>query len=346
MQLSIPDIFKNYLLFTLNADKHLDDSVFDDFDEEWEDILGELGRRSFTDFLRCHIGMRDELPPKNRLYGRLRNEVSDTAEVMPYIKELNRSAPVYTALQDYKDNFWIEYDERRYAGARDYLEVLGLLNVKTPLSLLMAVYRQFSAAEFITVLKLIAVISIRRDAAGGQRDLEPEKIYSTAAGAVMRGEITPAETAGYLRPLYPGDDDFRRGFSRKAVPFRPGGKKQIMFLLRKLEQHLSESGEAPAVNLSVEHVLPRHPGDEWREDFGRDNCRSAVDRLGNMAILPVNRNMGQESFEEKRRVLQESGYRINRHIAQYTEWNMESLDDHQQWLADQAVRVWRSEQLG
>ena len=41
----------------------------------------------------------------------------------------------------------------------------------------------------------------------------------------------------------------------------------------------------------------------------------------------------------------ESGYRINRHIAEYTEWNMESLEDHQRWLADQARNIWCSDAL-
>lgn len=94
-----------------------------------------------------------------------------------------------------------------------------------------------------------------------------------------------------------------------------GGSRQIMFLLRKLERHLSGADEAPAVNLTIEHVLPR------------------------------SRNMSQEPFEEKRCLLLESGYRINRHIAEYTEWNMESLEDHQRWLADQARNVWCSDVL-
>ena len=130
------------------------------------------------------------------------------------------------------------------------------------------------------------------------------------------------------------------------IPIYSGGSRQIMFLLRKLERHLSGGAdEAPAVNLTIEHVLPRNPGEEWQDAFGPDNWRSAADRLGNMAILPRSRNMSQEPFEEKRCLLLESGYRINRHIAEYTEWNMESLEDHQRWLADQARNVWCSDAL-
>lgn len=345
MQLSIPDMFKSYLISTLAENQKLDDSVFDDFDEEWEDILGQLRRRDFADFLRCHMAMRSELQPKHNLYRSLRNEVIGTNDVMPYLQELTRSAPIYAALQNHKDDFWIEYDEGRYAGVRDYLEVLFLFNIKTPLSLLMAVYTQFDAADFIKVLEWIVIISIRYSVICGKPALKLGKVYNIIANGVMRGEFSPAETAGHLRSVYPEDDDFRNSFIWKVIPMSSGGSRQIMFLLRKLERHLSGADEAPAVNLTIEHVLPRNPGEEWQDAFGPDNWRSAADRLGNMAILPGSRNMSQEPFEEKRRLLLESGYRINRHIAGYTEWNMESLEDHQRWLADQARNVWCSDVL-
>ena len=345
MQLSIPDMFKSYLISTLAENQNLDDSVFDDFDEEWEDILGQLRRRDFADFLRCHMAMKNELQPKHNLYRSLRNEVIGTDDVMPYLQELARSAPIYAALQNHKDDFWIEYDELRYAGVRDHLEVLFLFNIKTPLSLLMAVYTQFDAADFIKVLEWIVIISIRYSVICGKPASKLEKVYNIIANGVMRGEVSSAGIAGYLRSVYPKDDDFRNNFIWKAIPMYSGGSRQIMFLLRKLEQYLSGADEAPAVNLTIEHVLPRNPGEEWQDAFGPDNWRSAADRLGNMAILPGSCNMSQEPFEEKRRLLLESGYRINRHIAEYTEWNMESLEDHQRWLADQARNVWCSDVL-
>lgn len=345
MQLSIPDMFKSYLISTLAENQKLDDSVFDDFDEEWEDILGQLRRRDFADFLRCHMAMKNELQPKHNLYRSLRNEVIGTDDVMPYLQELTRSAPIYAALQNHKDDFWLEYDEGRYAGVRDHLEVLFLFNIKTPLSLLMAVYTQFDAADFIKVLEWIVIISIRYSVICGKPASKLGEVYNIIANGVMRGEFSPAEIAGYLRSVYPKDDDFRNNFIWKVIPMYSGGSRQIMFLLRKLERHLSGADEAPAVNLTIEHVLPRNPGEEWQDAFGPDNWRSAADRLGNMAILPRSRNMSQEPFEEKRCLLLESGYRINRHIAEYTEWNMESLEDHQRWLADQARNVWCSDVL-
>ena len=63
--------------------------------------------------------------------------------------------------------------------------------------------------------------------------------------------------------------------------------------------------------------------------------------VGNMALLPSRQNMGQEVFEQKREKLQASEYRINQHIAEYSEWNMSCLEDHQRWLAKQATAVWK-----
>ncbi|MGI9255375.1 MAG: DUF262 domain-containing protein [Salinispira sp.] len=71
----------------------------------------------------------------------------------------------------------------------------------------------------------------------------------------------------------------------------------------------------------------------------------ATARLGNMALVKNSDRMGQESFQEKRKVLEASGYKINAHIAKYPEWDMDALAKHQQWLARKAQMVWKISQL-
>ena len=332
IQLSAPDLLKNYLLSTMAGNQQLDDSAFDDFETQWENILRELGERNFTSFLRSHIGMKDRLPYKKELYRVLKRQVTEANEVIPYLDGLGKNAPVYAALQNYQDDFWTEYDQGRYTAAKKDLEALCLFNVKTPLSL------------FIKILRWIAVISIRYNVIGNKSAKEQEIAYNKIANAIMHDEIDIDEVARKLKPVYPKDEQFHQDFIKKTMPSRQSSKK-IMFLLRRIEQHLSDNNEEPSVNLSLEHVLPYNPEDHWQEIFGRENYEQAIDRLGNMAILPKNRNPGQQPFEEKRQILRDSGYRINRHIAEYNEWNIESLLEHQKWLADQAKTVWRADSL-
>lgn len=97
--------------------------------------------------------------------------------------------------------------------------------------------------------------------------------------------------------------------------------------------------------MTLEHVLPANPDDDWQQDFGRTTYNDAIDRLGNMALLSGKANLAQEPFDEKREILQKSGLRINQNIAKYDQWNIDNLGQHQNWLANQAKTVWKISQL-
>ena len=259
---------------------------------------------------------------------------------MPYLERMAENAPVYAALQNHQDRFWLEYGSGQYTKSINWLKILELFNIKTPLSLLMAAYHQFEAKDFVKMTQWLAVISIRYNVIGNKSPNEQEKIYNKVAQEIMQGAIDFSAIARHLRPVYPQDQDFMSAFTKKTMPSRRSNKK-ILFLLQAIEQHLSPAHETPSADLSLEHVLPFNPSDDWQESFGLRQYSEAIDRLGNMAILPQGRNPGQEPFVEKKRVLNESQYRINRHIAEYEKWNMDSLEGHQSWLAKQAQTVWR-----
>lgn len=93
----------------------------------------------------------------------------------------------------------------------------------------------------------------------------------------------------------------------------------------------------------MEHVLPYNPASDWQEYFGLDTYSEAIDRLANFALLPApkNRAADRESFADKKRLLKDSGLKINRQIAAYEDWNMDAINRHQKWLADQARTVWK-----
>ena len=343
IQLSAPDLLKNYLLSTMAVNQQIHDSAFDNFEEQWEDILKQLGQSNFTSFLRSYIGMKHRLPYKKELYRVLKRQITDTAEVMPYLEDLTRNAPVYTALQNYQDDFWREYGEA-YTAAQEHLEVLCLFNVTTPLSLLMAAYSKFAAHEFIKILRWITIISIRYNVIGNKPAKDQETVYNQIANNIMADRSNATEIAHNLKPLYLKDTEFHQHFADKTMPSRQSSKK-IMFLLRRIERHLSMNQEIPSASLTLEHVLPYNPEEHWQEAFGRQNYERAIDCLGNMAILPDSRNMAQQPFHDKRQRLKESGYRINQNIAKYSEWTMDSLQEHQSWLADQAQTIWRADAL-
>lgn len=337
VHLATPDLLKNYLLSTFASHPAFStDENFDDFAGRWQIIIEQLGETEFTSFLRSHRGMTDPLPHKRELYKLLRREIDVAEKVTPYLEKLEDRAPVYAALQEPHDDFWKER-EGQYIQAQPHLEVLKLFGIKTPLSLLMAGYEKFSPQEFIKLLQCIAVLTLRYNVICNLAANDQERIYNSTANQLMNKDLSLREVMDRLKSIYPHDAEVRQRFGEKSMPSRRSSKK-VMFLLRAIENHLS--GKA-SQNLTLEHVLPYNPEDDWQAYFGRETYESAIDRLGNMALLPSQQNMGQEIFAEKRKRLQASEYRINQHIARYSEWNMDCLEEHQRWLAKQATAVWK-----
>ena len=337
VHLSTPDLLKNYLLSTLASQPAFSDGDFDDFSERWEGIIEQLGETEFTHFLHSHWEMADALQHKGILYKTLKREIDVATKVVPYLRKLEDRAPVYAALQEPHDDFWLE-GKGQYTQARPHLEILKLFGVKTPLSLLMAGYEKFSPQDFIRLLNCIGVLTIRYNVICERVISQQARVYNRTANQLMRENLSLREVIDGLSPIYPRDAAVQSSFGNKRMPSRRSAKK-IAFLLRAIEKHVS--GQDTPSTLTLEHILPYNPDDDWQVSFGRETYESAIDRLGNMALLPRSQNMGQETFEKKREILRKSNYRINQRIAEYAEWNMACLSEHQQWLARQVVAVWK-----
>jgi uncharacterized protein with ParB-like and HNH nuclease domain len=338
IHLSPSDLLKNYLLSRLALDDRFSGENFDDFEERWSSILEQLGEREFTNFLRSQYGIsHSPLPSKTDLYRSLKDKVNHANHIFEYLFELEKSAPLYAALQNHHDEFWKDIPD-----AREPLELLKTFNVETPLSLLMAAYQQYDQLEFIRLLRKIVNFSMRYNIIGNRLPNAQEARYNKMANEITQGKHI-GEVIRMIGDLYPPDETFKSDFVVKTMPGRQSTKK-IMLLLRLLERHISQ-GELPPGELTLEHVLPFSPDDEWQEYFGRDDYLQAIDRLGNFAILSATGNMAQESFNEKKSKLAESTYKINQHIAGFSRWDMDNLKEHQAWLARQAASLWKISEL-
>ena len=93
--------------------------------------------------------------------------------------------------------------------------------------------------------------------------------------------------------------------------------------------------------ITLEHVLPQNPGDNW------PGIESAIHstyyrRLGNMALLAgkPNRSIGNDPFEEKKRVFEASNYRLTEEVATERVWGPAEIEKRQGRLSELAVRAW------
>lgn len=343
VHLSAPDLLKNYLFSLVDEKEGLSQEYLEDLSDDWFYVLEQLEATNFTSFLRSYHGMFNTLIAKKSLYRELKNEIKSSDKVFPYLKALKKYAPIYAALQNPDDSFWQggKFDNAEIV---ENLRILKLFNIRTPLSLLMAAYANFSQEDFVKILKWVVVVSIRYNVICGKDAKEQERRYNELVNRIPKepntaGKKIITNTKKVLSSICPDDGEFTSAFSRKIMLSKQHPRR-ILHLLSKIEKHCS-GGAPPPADLTLEHILPRSPDNNWREYFGHATYYDARERLGNIALLPESKQLGQETFEEKQKVLESSGLAINKEIAKYDCWDIDSLNQHQQWLAKQATAVWR-----
>ncbi len=341
VRLSATDLLKNYL-FSVVSRGNAHESEINALEERWENIVGLLGSESFPEFLRVFWNSRNKLVRKADLFKTMRSAISDRAGVFRLVRHMDRHARIYVALRDPEDDSWT-------AAERESLAQLRIFNVRQPLALLLAAFEQFAErdrADFERFLQAIAVVSFRYNVICGRQSNELEVVYNQIARALSAGEIDSAQEAvARLRPVYPGDAEFRAAFADKALQTTSArNKKVVCFILFRLEAKLSgQRFEEASAKYNIEHVLPENPHDAWHE-FDDQQREASTYLLGNMTLLTTadNRALGNARYDEKQSVYQQSDFAITRALAEhYDTWTMEKIRSRQAWMARQATDIWR-----
>ncbi|HDZ1340627.1 HNH endonuclease family protein, partial [Klebsiella pneumoniae] len=168
---------------------------------------------------------------------------------------------------------------------------------------------------------------------------EQENIYNQIANKVYNREFLRAshvKNSEEFKRLYPDDNAFFNAFEFHRMPSRQTAKK-IRFLLSEIEGYLGNPCDYEKTTL--EHICPYHPEKDWNESFG-EGINDVKDRLGNMILMDKD-NLKRSSFEEKKKEYTKSGYKLALKVTEYAEWNLESVNDFQKWMSQQAVNVWK-----
>ncbi len=339
VQLSTPDLLKNYIFSVVTQNDDVSDETLDDLDETWSGILTQLGENDFTDFVRYHHNSHKPLISKKELFKSVRQLYSAPAAAHEYLRSLTEAVPVYASLSNPYDEWW-QQETGKYRDAVHFLDGLKLFGIRQPYTILMAAFtNKFSPEEFVKTLKYIYILSIRYNVICSYSPSEQEKRYNNIAMKIAQGEYQRAshvKKSPDFRALYPADEVFRNIFEYCKLPSRRSSKK-IRFLLAEIENN--EGGNVGYLDTTLEHICPYNPDQEWYQHFG-EAANDIADRLGNMVLL--NRDeLERMDFTTKKMHYLKTPFKLAKKVAEYERWDPTSLNHYQSWLADQAVRTWR-----
>ncbi|VWD65118.1 hypothetical protein BLA50215_07952 [Burkholderia lata] len=335
--LSASDLLKNYLFGKAG-------NRLDEVQTKWNLMLGALeihgGDAVVITYIRQLWSATREVAREKELFSKIKDKIINVQTAVDFASELHERARNYAAIINENDGSWDELG----AEAKSIIRSLNLLKLERHRPALLALICCFEKSECIKAMRLLLNGAVRYLIVTGAGGGTLESAYSDAARKIFTGEIKTATAFGKeLQKIIPNDEAFKASFktARSSKAFLARYYMTTLERAANGEENceLVPNENVTAVNL--EHVLPENPQENWPH-VEPDVAAAYSKRLGNLAILStaLNTEIGNKGFEEKRKVLAASQFKLTNGIADYASWGPVEIDARQAMLADLAVKAW------
>lgn len=336
--LTIADLLKNYLFGKAG-------SRLDEVRDGWMQTLGALDLTSeaslFTTFLRHYWSSRYGATRERELYKNIKKNVSNDDAAVDLVKELQKAAGYYSAVQSSDHDFW----NTAGTATRNNVETLIRLDLEQHRPLLLAAMQHFATAELKSLLRCLVAWSVRGLVVGGIGGGTTERAYCEAAMGIRDGSIkTTKDVREKLSSIIPSDDEFQKAFEIARVSRAALARYYLAALEKeaqgKPEPEMIANDDEDQVNL--EHVLPKTSKPTDWSTFSTEESKAFVSRIGNMALLSKGPNgrIGNKPWAVKRPILAASDLKLTAEAGAEATWTPAVIQQRQEKFAKSAVKVW------
>ncbi|MDP4200813.1 MAG: DUF262 domain-containing HNH endonuclease family protein [Bacteroidota bacterium] len=305
--------------------------------ERWDIIRETLSSVNTNAFLRHFWLSTRSLVQEQKLLTEVKKSVHTGRQALSLLDELKEEAGVYDSLLNPNPEDWSDPE------IADLLEELQILSTQQPLPLLLAGQKRFPLSEFKKLIRLCIAFVFRYQTIGELENKEMERLFSGLAIDIRKKSVkNTAEVSERMQALYPRDDAFKAQFLGKTVKARQVAK----YILSRIEDHLGGDTEKVAKTITLEHILPLSPDDEWKAYLFSEGMKKdeLVHRLGNYTLLTgkVNKAAQSKFFTKKRdENYKNSNLKINTSLQTIKSWTEKDIAHRQSWLASIALRIWK-----
>lgn len=336
VKLSTADLLKNYLFSKVFSRAQGEVEILE---KKWYKINDLLGKTDITNYIR-HFWNSRNYPTERKatLFKTIKKKVDSYELSIDMINALDESVLIYSALVNPDSEIWVGEQSK-------YIEEINILDVSQCFPLLMIGKQKFSDAEYSKLLRDVVSLSFRYNTIGGQNPNELERVYGKASTAIFKGEITTAKDLfqKHLKDVYLDDNSFKNDFKNKQINTNKYNFL-VKYILAKLEvQYGGAEVILTSKNLTIEHILPENPTDEWVNQFQNVDVQDYIFRLGNLTLLESSKNKeaDRKPFIEKQIIYATSNYKLSKEQINYSIWNVTSISARQADMANKAATVWK-----
>ena len=345
LDLSVLDLVKNHLFGRSDA------ATAEVVNANWIRMCERIGKRPSDAFLKAFWTSRYGRIQRGKLYNQWRARYDDlTPEQAALLSaDLCDVAERFSALDEPDHEVWEPYS----VACKRAVKALSILGSRQTWPVILAALETFDPKKpkrMELLLKHLVVLIVRHQVVGKRRGGPLENHITRVAPEIHRGALnTPNKVWKAFSQIAPSDEEFLVDLSR----WREKNPRRARYLLSELEKAANikkggaESEQTPAwEGLTLEHVFPLHPGDQWPTNVRTDPelIQDYVHRMGNLCLLKRqdNRTASSKSFSyKKEKIYAKSDLMLTSSIAQtYGTWDRRSIMRRQGELGELALIAW------
>ncbi|MCB1244689.1 MAG: DUF262 domain-containing protein [Verrucomicrobiae bacterium] len=338
LKVSKADLVKNYLFGKSG-------SRINESKDHWYSMVSALEVSgvddSIIDYLRYLCTISYGLTRERELFKQIRSHASSQSGVIVFGSQMKHMATDFAAIMSPEHSKWNSYPST----VRRSLLTLTVFDVTQIRHLVLAVAHYFAPKEADLAFRMFVSWIVRLIIGSSGKVGRVEDTYAKLAHRIHADKSFRSAHAlnREIRPSLATDDEFRTAFAVARVS-KP---KLARYYLDSLERQLTGEDTPELVpnddvlSVNLEHVVPKNPTGRWGS-LSLEEAAVLTSRLGNLALMKreSNEEAGNSSFEEKKSYYRNSAFKFTEKIADYDEWNGESVSERQNVMADVAVRCW------
>ena len=349
VKLTSADLIRNYLLMDLQSD--VQEKYYADYWKKLEDNVS-TDSKTLELFFRMYLAIKTyNLIPKNNVYREFVKWIEEhDTDIKDLFEDLLEYAKIFNLLMNKNVN---KIDKK----LKDAIEDFRKVNSDIPMAIVMEFYQihrkgLISTDVFVSLICAINTYMIRRSLCD-MNSQNISKLFPTVLKKVLEkcnGDYTDvlkylnqemvgnmASTSGSYMPT---DKQMMELLLNANVYKRPA----LRIVLDRLELY---NNPAPVNlnNLSIEHLMPQTPTEEWLEELDTDmeTYLENLHRLGNLTLAAKkdNSKMSNLMWGYKNEVLKETAHlKLNLELMKIDKWDMAKIDIRTKELIEKICTIY------
>lgn len=355
LDLSQSDLIRNFILMDLPP--AVQDKLFETIWNPIEENAKDLSKRTslVSDFIRDYLTLKTKkIPNKNKVYQefKLLFQGKDEESFQQELEDIKSLSFHYKKLV----NPSTVTDKQ----VRRELEYINRLEINVAYPFLLQIFEDLEnglieTSDLISILKLIQSFAWRRFIVGLPTNAL-NKVFMTLYSEIDSEEYVTSIEKALMRKggnsKFPTNEEVRLELKNKDLYNIQTKNRSYFFEL--LENHnnkeyVDTSNEA----ITIEHIFPRTPTEEWKQQLSREQFSDFKDKylntIANLTLSGNNGSLSNRTFLEKKTMNEEGkeqGYNysrlwLNSYLQKIDEWTITHLEERFEIIYERFLKIWK-----